>query len=38
MTAKLRFFLDWITPSKAGTQRSKVKAVALDPRFRGGDE
>ena len=28
---------DWITASNAGIQGPRTSAVALDPRFRGGD-
>ena len=30
--------LSCVIPAKAGTQGSRVQAVALDPRLRGGDE
>jgi hypothetical protein len=29
---------DWITASQAGIQGGEVAAVALDPRFREGDD
>ena len=33
----MMLFLSWI-PAKAGIQGGKAAAVALDPRFRGGDD
>jgi hypothetical protein len=28
----------FVIPAKAGLQDPEIKAVALDPRFRGGDD
>src|SRR5882724_7289857 len=35
MAIEFQFCRDWVTPSKAGIQGAKVRAPALDPRFRG---